>query len=168
MSSRWWLGAVVRGSLFIVACQLAGIPERASAQERSDSSRLIDPEFRLDAIVATVSALHAGAGLTVVTGTYLRSGIVAGLGFSRDALSGRIDALTRFHFDPLRQSRWAPYGGGGISARFDHGERPRALVLLVLGLDGPVGRGMTPAFELGLGGGARAGVSFRRATGERR
>jgi len=89
--------------------------------------------------------------------------------------------VARFHFDPFRQSRWAPYGGGGISGRFDRGARccrlndgpetgesARAYLLLLLGLDGPVYGGATPSFELGLGGGARIGVIFRRATAERR
>jgi len=40
--------------------------------------------------------------------------------------------------------------------------------LLLAGLDGPIGNGMTPSVELGLGGGARIGVILRRATGERR
>jgi hypothetical protein len=128
----------------------------------------LDPEIRLDAIVARVSALQAGFGLTMVAGTYVRSGIVGGLGFSRDGLSGRVDGLARFHLDPFRQSRWAPYGGAGISGRFDRVSGARAYLLVVAGLDGPIRNGMTPSVELGLGGGARLGVILRRATGERR
>jgi len=126
------------------------------------------PEVRLDGIIASLSALHLGAGFTIPAGTYVRTGAVAGVGFSRNGLSGRIDALARFHFDPFRQSRWAPYGGGGVSARFDKDEKTRAYLLLLFGLDGPVNNGATPSFELGLGGGARIGVIFRRATAERR
>lgn len=128
----------------------------------------LDPEIRLDAIVARVSAVQAGFGLTMVAGTYVRSGIVGGLGFSRDGLSGRLDGLVRFHLDPFRQSRWAPYGGAGISGRFDRVTGARAYLLVVAGLDGPIRNGMTPSVELGLGGGARLGVILRRATGERR
>lgn len=104
----------------------------------------------------------------MAAGTYVRTGAVAGAGFSRDGLSGRLDGLAQFHFDPLRQSRWAPYGGGGLSVRFDRGEKARAYLMLLLGLDGPVHSGATPSFELGLGGGARIGVIFRQATAERR
>ena len=104
----------------------------------------------------------------MVAGTYVRTGAVAAVGFSRDGLSGRLDAMARFHFDPVRQSRWAPYGGGGLSGRFDRGEKARAYLMLLLGLDGPVYGGATPSFELGLGGGTRIGVIIRRATAERR
>ena len=129
---------------------------------------LIDPEFRIDGIVARVSALQAGAGMTIVAGTYVRAGLVGGLGFSRDGLSGRVDGFARFHSDPFRQSRWAPYGGGGISSRFDRVAGARAYLLVLAGIDGPVESGVTPSVELGLGGGARIGVILRRATGERR
>ncbi len=130
--------------------------------------RKVAAEVRLDGIIASLSALHVGAGFTAAAGTYVRTGVIAGVGFSRDGLSGRIDGMARFHFDPFRQSRWAPYGGGGISARFDSDEKARAYILLLLGLDGPVYNGATPSFELGLGGGARIGVIFRRAAAERR
>jgi hypothetical protein len=126
------------------------------------------PEVRLDAIIASLSALHVGAGFTVAAGTYVRTGAVAAVGVSRDGLSGRLDGMARFHFDPVRQSRWAPYGGGGLSARFDRGEKARAYLMLLLGLDGPVYGGATPSFELGLGGGTRIGVIVRQATAERR
>ena len=79
-----------------------------------------------------------------------------------------LDGLARFHLDPFRQSRWAPYGGAGISGRFDRVSGARAYLLVVAGLDGPIRNGMTPSVELGLGGGARLGVILRRATGERR
>ena len=128
----------------------------------------VTPEVRLDGIIARVSGLHLGAGFTAAAGTYLRMGVIAGAGSSRNGLSGRLDGIARFHFDPFRQSRWAPYGGGGISGRFDNGEKARAYLLLLLGLDGPVYNGAIPSFELGLGGGARIGVIVRRATAERR
>jgi hypothetical protein len=128
----------------------------------------VAPEVRLDGIIARVSAIHFGAGITVPAGTYVRTGVITAVGFSRDGLSGRVDAIARFHFDPFRQSRWAPYGGGGISGRFDSDEKARAYILLLFGLDGPVYNGATPTFELGLGGGARIGVIVRRAAAERR
>jgi hypothetical protein len=128
----------------------------------------VAPEVRLDGIIARVSALQLGAGFTAAAGSYVRTGVIAGVGFSRNGLSGRVDGIARFHFDPFRQSRWAPYGGGGISGRFDSNEKTRAYLLLLLGLDGPVYNGATPSFELGLGGGARIGVLVRRATAERR
>jgi hypothetical protein len=101
-------------------------------------------------------------------GYYVRSGIVAAAGGSGDGVSGRVDGFARFHFDPFRESRWAPYGGGGISGRFDKGDGARAFLLLLLGFDGPIHGGMTSAVELGLGGGARVGVIIRQARRERR
>ena len=143
-----------------------GSPSAAAQTEQRTSK--VSPEVRLDGIIARVSAIHFGAGFTMPAGTYVRTGAIAAVGFSRDGLSGRIDAIARFHFDPFRQSRWGPYGGGGISGRFDSDEKARAYLLLLFGLDGPVYNGATPTFELGLGGGARIGVIVRRATAERR
>jgi hypothetical protein len=161
--------ATLAGGLFLFF-QSAATPGKILAQVPAPAAKasILDPEFRIDGIIARVSALQVGAGVTMVAGTYVRSGIVGALGFSRDGLSGRIDGIARFHFDPFRQSRWAPYGGGGISGRFDRIAGARAYLLLLAGLDGPVRNGMTPSVELGLGGGARIGVILRRATGERR
>lgn len=148
------------------------LPNRAGAQAppaAGDSGkRVVDAEFRVDGIIARVSAIQAGIGVTAVTGIYVRTGVVAALGYSRHGLSGRVDGFARFHFDPLRQTHWAPYGGGGISVRFDKDEASHAFLLVLLGLDGPIRNGLSPSFELGLGGGARVGVIIRQATGERR
>jgi hypothetical protein len=135
----------------------------ASAQSAPQVTRKIDAEARIDGIIARTSALHFGVGFTAPIGVYTRPGADAALGFSRHGLSGRVDLFTRFHFDPFRQSRWGPYGGGGVSGRFDADEKPRAYLLIFLGVDGPVSGGMSPSFEVGLGGGARIGVILRQA-----
>jgi hypothetical protein len=83
-------------------------------------------------------------------------------------MSGRVDFINRFHLDPFRESRYGPFAGGGISTRFDHNRTGRVFLLLIVGVDGPVSRGVTTSFEAGLGGGARLGVVIRRATRERR
>jgi hypothetical protein len=140
-------------------------PAAAPPGRRASSA---DPEVRVDGIIARVSAVHAGLGFTAPVGNYIRAGLAGAVGFSRNGLSGRVDGVARFHFDPFRQSRWAPYGGGGISGRFDRDEKTRAYLMLLLGLDGPVYSGATPSFELGLGGGGRIGLILRRATAERR
>ena len=146
---------------------------RASAQVQApappdEAKRQVDAEARLDGIVARTGAIHFGAGATVVAGTYVRMGVDGALGISRHGLSGRIDGLARFHFDPFRQSRWAPYGGGGVSGRFDKGERAKAYLLVFLGIDGPVSGSVAPSFELGLGGGGRVGIILRHARKDRR
>lgn len=124
-------------------------------------------EGRIDAIAAGPAAIHAGAGFTVPMGTYVRSGMDAGIGSSRNGISGRVDGFARFHLDPLRQHKWAPYGGGGLTARFDDNRSTRYYLLVFLGIDGPAARGLSTSFEAGLGGGGRFGVIVRQA-GERR
>jgi hypothetical protein len=134
----------------------------------------LQTEIRVDAIVAHSSGVEAGVGLTVPAGIYLRSGLVAAIGAGRHGVEGRTDFVARFSLDPFRQSRWAPYGGGGISGRYrsqlDGGSR--AYVLVFLGVEGPlpVGHisGVVPAFELGLGGGARFAIILRRGINARR
>jgi hypothetical protein len=131
-------------------------------------------EVRLDAIFARTSAIEAAYGLSVPTGIYMRTGLVAGIGAGRHGIDGRTDFVSRFSLDPFRQSRWAPYAGGGVSGRFrskaDGGSR--AYLLLALGIEGPLPAGKTsgwvPALEVGLGGGARVGLILRRGVNARR
>jgi hypothetical protein len=134
----------------------------------------LQTEVRLDGIIARTAAVQAGLGLSIPAGIYVRSGLVTGIGAGRHGVEGRTDLISRFSLDPFRQVRWAPYGGAGISGRYrsklDGGSR--AYLLVFLGLEGPlpIGRtsGIVPAFELGLGGGARVGVVLRRGVNSRR
>jgi hypothetical protein len=157
-------GAARRALLF--AC--VALAATGNAQVQAPAAPKVDAEVRLDGIIARVDAIHLGVGATTVVGTYVRMGIDGAVGFNRHGLSGRLDGLARFHFDPFRQSRWAPYGGGGVSGRFDKGEKARAYLLVFLGIDGPVSGSVTPSFEVGLGGGGRVGVILRQARKERR
>jgi hypothetical protein len=100
-------------------------------------------------------------------GTYLRSGIDGAVGSSKDGISGRVDAFARFHLDPFRQHKWAPYAGGGLTARFDDNRSNRYYLLVFLGIDGPVAGKVSTSIEAGFGGGGRIGIIVRRA-GERR
>src|SRR4029078_8077629 len=124
-------------------------------------------EGRIDVIAAGPAAIHAGAGFTVPMGTYVRSGFDGAIGSSRNGISGRVDGFARFHLDPLRQHKWAPYGGGGLTARFDDNRATRYYLLVFLGIDGPVAHKVSTSIEAGLGGGARIGVTVRQAA-ERR
>ena len=126
------------------------------------------PLARADLIISDNSAAHVGVGITFSAGTYLRSGLEAGLGSSREGISGRLDIVNRFHLDPFRESRWAPYAGGGLSARFDDDRKSRVYLLVIFGVDGPAKRGLSTSLEAGFGGGARVGVVIRRALAERR
>lgn len=134
----------------------------------------LQSEVRLDALFARSGAVEAAYGLSVPTGIYLRTGLVAGIGASRHGVEGRSDLIARFSLDPFRQSRWAPYGGGGLSGRYrsrlDGGSR--AYLLLFLGVEGPLPlgerSGWVPAVEVGLGGGGRVGLILRRGVNARR
>ena len=131
-------------------------------------SRAQSIEGRIDGIVAGPPAVHVGIGVTTSLGTYIRAGIIGAAGTSNDGSSGRVDAIARFHLDPFRQHKWAPYAGGGLTARFDADRRTRYYLLILAGVDGPVSRGVATSFEAGLGGGGRIGLIVRRARAERR
>jgi hypothetical protein len=147
------------------------ISATASAQINQQK---IQSEVRIDAIFARSGGVEAAYGFTVPAGIYVRSGLVAGLGAGRHSVEGRTDLVSRFSFDPFRQSSWAPYAGAGFSGRYrspmDGGSR--AYLLVFLGTEGPLPFGQTagwvPAVEVGLGGGARVGVMLRRGINARR
>ena len=134
----------------------------------------LQTEWRVDGIFARTSGVEAGVGVSIPSGIYVRTGLVAGLGAGRHGAEGRTDLLSRFSLDPFRQSRWALYGGGGISGRYRTREDggSRAYLLVVVGLEGPLPFGRTagwvPVVEAGLGGGARIGVGIRRGINARR
>jgi hypothetical protein len=131
-------------------------------------------EVRVDGIFARSSAVEAGYGVSVPMGIYMRTGLVAGVGAGRHGIESRADFVSRFSLDPFRQSRWSPYGGGGLSGRFrpaaDGGAN--AYLLVFLGVEGPLPEGKmsgwVPAVEVGLGGGARVGLVLRRGMNGRR
>jgi hypothetical protein len=159
-------------AMMLVALGLAGnLPVVTGAQVVQQK---FQSEVRLDAFFARTGAVEAGYGFTVPAGLYLRPGLVAGIGAGRHGVEGRTDLIARFSFDPFRQSRWAPYGGGGLSGRYrselDGGSR--AYLLLFLGVEGPLPlgerAGWVPALEVGLGGGGRVGFVLRRGINARR
>lgn len=157
--------------LLVLGPALAIMAARAGAQV---VQLPMQSEGRLDVLIASTTAVHAGYGVTFPLGLYIRPGIVAGAGIGREGFEGRTDLLARFSFDPFRQSRWAPYGGGGMSARFNSTEENEARVylLMFLGVEGPLPLGATagivPAIEAGFGGGVRLGVVLRRGVNARR
>ena len=138
------------------------------------------PELRLDYLGPEPHALHLGAGVNLPAGTYVRLGLVGGAGAAwRDGASGtsaRADVIARFAFDPFRERRWGFSAGGGLSTRYDQDRddsgrrrgRWRALVALLLDLEGPRAGSLAPAVQIGLGGGARGGVILRAADRSRR
>jgi hypothetical protein len=150
-------------TLLVPAATLSQTPQQA-----------LQVEGRVDAIVARTTGVEAGLGLSVPSGIYMRTGLIAGVGAGRHGVEGRTDLISRFSLDPFRQSRWAPYAGAGVSGRYrtklDGGSH--AYLMILLGIEGPLALGATsgivPAFELGLGGGARFAVILRRGINARR
>jgi len=155
----------------VVTLLISAAPTAAGGQGRPQP---VQHEIRLDGLFAQQTAVHAGYGVTIPAGLYVRTGLVLGAGVGRHGLEGRTDLIGRFSFDPLRQSRWGPYGGAGVSARFNSTEDSdaKAYLLFFLGVEGPLPagrtRGWVPALEIGLGGGARVGVVLRRGIHSRR
>ena len=165
----------MKGALKHLAALLAAaslIAPGSAAAQRAEQK--IQAEGRIDGIFSSETAVHGGLALSVPAGLYVRTGVVLGAGLGRDGFDSRADLIGRFSFDPLRQTRWAPYGGAGVSARFASTEdgSAKGYLLFFVGMEGPVPRGRTasivPAFEIGLGGGARVGIILRRGIHARR
>ena len=132
-------------------------------------------EARIDYLGRSPDVIHAGVGLNIPAGTYLRVSVVGAAGASwegsRSGGSARADVIGRFLFDPFRERRWGLSAGGGLSVRYDQVRvaRPwRPLLALVVDLEGPQKGTMAAAVQVGLGGGARVGLVLRRADPNRR
>jgi hypothetical protein len=123
-------------------------------------------EFRLDAIVARATSVEGGVGAVIPLGTYVRFGINAAGGATfRDGssrASGRIDAIGRFLLDPFREAPIGVSVGGGLSLPYVDGDkRVQPYLTAVVDIEGRRRGAITPAFQLGLGGGTRVGVVVR-------
>jgi len=144
----------------------------ALAQGGRASAARFQPELRADFIDSRAAAAHVGVGFSVPASTYVRLGLVGAFGRAwsdgESTAAGRVDALVRFVVDPLREFRWAPYGSGGLGGLYDGDGEWRAVLVGVLGVEGPKTGAIVPAIEVGFGGGARFGVSLRRAMPGRR
>lgn len=124
------------------------------------------PEVRAEAVLARrLSALVMG-GANTPLGMYVRAGAAVGAGMA-DAGHGvvvamRADVSLRFLLDPFAEHAWGPYAGGGLTARRDGSDKPRAGLLVIFGVEGRRARRWTPAVEAALGEGARVAVVFRK------
>ncbi|HEX3867166.1 MAG TPA: hypothetical protein VHV78_10445, partial [Gemmatimonadaceae bacterium] len=145
------------GSLF------AGSSRVAAAQ------RLVPPlyaEYRADAIVGSGTALEAGGGAVVPLGAYVRLGIDGAAGETwrseLSSASGRVDAIGRFLLDPYREDRIGFSLGGGVSVPLvQHETHVRPYLAAVMDVEGRMRGPITPAVQIGLGGGARIGFVLR-------
>lgn len=166
--------AIARVVFLALMVAVAAAPLRAQqARLRRAQPRA---EARVDYLGPDPHAVQAGLGANLPVGTYLRVGLIGAGGTSwsdgRTGGSLRADVIGRFSFDPFRERRWGLSAGGGLSVRYDRvasdRDRWRPLLALVVDLEGPRIRSVTPALQLGLGGGARVGAIIRAAAPDRR
>jgi len=123
-------------------------------------------EFRLDAIFARATSIQGGVGGVIPLGTYVRLGIDAAggptVGDESSRASGRVDAIGRFLLDPFREAPVGVSVGGGLSLQYVDGDkRVRPYLTAVVDIEGRRRGAITPALQVGLGGGTRVGVVLR-------
>jgi hypothetical protein len=145
---------------------LAGDPACVRAQEVATPRA--EPELRADVLFGRASAVQVGAGTEIPFGYYVRMELVGAVGLRDNRVSGsradaRVDLLTRFLLDPFRQSRYGLSLGAGIGLRAEPGDHVRPVLLAALDVEARRwSSGWVPALQVGLGGGARVGLVFRR------
>jgi hypothetical protein len=153
---RWLAGA------FLVA-----LSARAPAQV----SHAARTELRVDGLTDP-AALQLGGGVARPVSTYARLAVVAAAGPSwhsgRQSVGGRLDLLGRFVVDPFNENGRGMYASGGLSVRYDEFREWRPVLVVALGIEGPVRHGRAWAAEIGLGGGVRVGLVLRWMRGEGR
>lgn len=147
----------------LIAFAISALASPALAQRQS-----IEPEARIDGIIAHRGALQAALGADIPISGAMHLELAAGIGPSFAAgagsnVSARGDAIVHFLLDPQHLMRWSPYAGGGIGARYDRGPNWRGVAILVIGVNAPKWKHATPFIETGLGGGFRIGAGLRRA-----
>jgi hypothetical protein len=155
--------AVARWLAAALIC--AVLARRAGAQAASLVPPLY-PEFRADAIVARQTSAQAGAGVVMPLGIYVRFSVDAAAGATfadgTSRASGRVDAIGRFLLDPFRETPVALSVGGGLSVPYVDGQdRVRPYLTAVIDVEGRQRGKLTPALQIGLGGGARVGIVLR-------
>lgn len=130
-------------------------------------------EYRGDVVISRGTAVQAGVGEVVPLGVYVRLGFDAAAGATwRDGsahASGRADAIARFLLDPFREIPIAVSVGGGLSVPYAQGDtKTRPYLTAVIDVEGRKHGALTPAVQIGLGGGVRVGLVFRASPNTRR
>jgi hypothetical protein len=155
------LGQLARVVRLAIVMSLVGAARLAAQGEPIP----IIPELRVDVLGGPRTSAQGAIGVNIPAGPYVRVGVLAGAGArlnSPSGAAGRVDVLARFLLDPFRQSRWGLSAGGGVSLRADAGDKVRPNLLVAVDLEGPRSRsGVSPAFQIGFGGGVRGGVGLR-------
>ncbi len=154
-------------SLLAVLAVVATVAPLAAQEEEGGVRPLPQGEVRQDVTFAREPGMHVGIGLNLRAGYYVRvgAGLAAGAVQRADAVwvgAQRLDLTARFLLDPFGERPRAWYGGAGVSVAHIPGRNATAALQLLLGLEGRRRRTITPAVELGVGGGVRLGVVLRR------
>jgi len=123
-------------------------------------------EYRADVIAGSATAAQAGGGLVLPFGVYVRTSLDGAIGATwRDGAartSGRADVISRFLLDPFRETPIVLSMGGGVSVPYANGDtRVRPYLTVVVDVEGRQHGAITPALQVGLGGGVRLGVVLR-------
>jgi hypothetical protein len=158
---------------FLLSLFALALPSCATAQAARSS--LPPLELRVDAIdVRSIDTgtLQGGVGANVPLGTYVRLELVGAAGITRvDSVnhnSARVDAIARFLLDPFNEATWGLSLGGGMSAIFEASAVTREYLVVVADLEAPRIGAVTPALQIGLGGGVRIGLVIRASRAGRR
>lgn len=139
----------------------------ASLRAQLAESMRAQPEVRVDATFRDRRQIvEAGAGVQVPMGYYVRVGVVGAVGSSfgngTSGATGRVDILGRFLFDPFRQNAIGVSAGAGLSLRAERGDRVRPLLMAAVDVERRRwANGISPALQVGLGGGVRVGLGLR-------
>ena len=81
----------MKGDVKHIATLLAAISLIAPRAAAQRAEQKLQAEGRIDGIFSSESAVHAGLGLSVPAGLYVRTGVVLGAGVGRDGLDSRAD-----------------------------------------------------------------------------
>jgi hypothetical protein len=151
-------------ALALVGATAPDLHAQAASQPKTSA------EYRADMIVGQGTAAQIGAGAQIPLGYYVRLGITGAAGVTiRDDVSGgggRLDVIGRYLLDPFREVAWTPSFGGGVTVRYDDGDKNAHVYLtVVLDIEGPRLGVFSPALQIGLGGGTRIGVALRATRG---
>ena len=152
----------------------------AAAQSGPPLPRLMN-EGRVDARWSRSNSVELGWSLIIPMSTYVRTALTAAGGYVRRderwMRESRYEATTRFLLDPFRQARYGLSLGGGVGMTNSDGlfgpprgpfairdQKWRPFMLAFADLELRRSAGLTPALQVGIGSGLRAGFLIRSAT----
>ena len=161
------------GLLLVLAATVAG------GQSGPPLPRLMN-EGRVDARWSRSNAVELGWSLIIPTGAYVRTALTAAGGYiwrdQRWMRESRYEATARFLLDPFRQARYGLSFGAGAGMTNSDGlfgepnslgmrfQKWRPFLVTYADLELRKTAGLTPAVQVGIGSGIRAGFVVRSAT----